>query len=389
MGEAETWPNSRSQANSDEWLIENHDQIRLMRPRVLVLNFVNELSPEAAMEKAEWLCRALRESSRWHGYQDPAAPVFLDYQIAKVADLRDPAPRDDLPDRNSSLFPRASDGSSFDHAALFSTGFALHYGFEEPSGSGRYLDLKALVDRGIIHEVWFLIQHTRQSAAWETVEVKQTYDEHLRKRGHTFDAGNSGPHGAPWIGRSLRILFFNFERGIGCAMESLGHSLEHMATCGAIPYFTRYFTEYAMLDLDRRFGLPFNSLYAKGPAPVAYPTPTTLAYGKSWWWRSKLRNYVCAGGNVHFAPNGRYDYDMENDAAVLSTVQHWRSCDAPDGADTAELWSPRVLERYRELAPDCMGRWVVYWRQNMPGLANKARDDDGRPMKNWWPFLFY
>ena len=27
----------------------------------------------------------------------------------------------------------------------------------------------------------------------------------------------------------------NFARGVGCAMESLGHSLERMATCGALP----------------------------------------------------------------------------------------------------------------------------------------------------------
>jgi hypothetical protein len=36
-----------------------------------------------------------------------------------------------------------------------------------------------------------------------------------------------------------------------------------------------------------------------------------------------------------------------------------------------------------------MGPWVVYWRQNMPGLGNKCVDDSGKPMKNWWPFLFY
>ena len=48
-----------------------------------------------------------------------------------------------------------------------------------------------------------------------------------------------------------------------------------------------------------------------------------------------------------------------------------------------------MLEPYRELADDCMGRWVVYWRQHMPGLGNTALDDDGRPMKNWWPYLFY
>jgi hypothetical protein len=57
------------------------------------------------------------------------------------------------------------------------------------------------------------------------------------------------------------------------------------------------------------------------------------------------------------------------------------------GASVSKLqWT---IDAYRELAPDCMGRWVVYWRQNMPGLDNTALDDDGRPMKNWWPFLFY
>jgi hypothetical protein len=37
----------------------------------------------------------------------------------------------------------------------------------------------------------------------------------------------------------------------------------------------------------------------------------------------------------------------------------------------------------------CMGAWLVYWRQNMPGYDNKQKDDDGKAMKNWWPFLFY
>src|SRR3712207_8730755 len=38
-------------------------------------------------------------------------------------------------------------------------------------------------------------------------------------RSFTPHAGNSGAHTAPWTGRSLRILFVNFARGVGCAME--------------------------------------------------------------------------------------------------------------------------------------------------------------------------
>jgi len=245
------------------------------------------------------------------------------------------------------------------------------------------LKLDQLTERGLVNEVWLLADHTDHSAPWETVEVKQAYDEAFRPTGYERHAGNSGEHSAPWIGRSLRILFVNFARGVGCAMESLGHSLERMATCGALPYYERYFREYAMLDLDRRYGLPFESLYLKGRDPVDYPSPTTLRYG-SLWRRRRVEDYIPAGGNVHFMPNGRQDYDLDNPTPVLSTIETWRQ-----PHERPRPWTPDVLEPYRALAGDCMGRWVVYWRQNMPGLANTARDDDGRPMKNWWPFLFY
>ena len=32
---------------------------------------------------------------------------------------------------------------------------------------------------------------------------------------------------------------------------------------------------------------------------------------------------------------------------------------------------------------------LIYWRQNFPGLDNRQKDELGKPMKNWWPFLFY
>ncbi len=245
------------------------------------------------------------------------------------------------------------------------------------------LKLEQLTERGLVNEVWLLADHTDHSAPWETVEVKQTYDEAFRPIGYERHAGNSGEHSAPWIGRSLRILFVNFARGVGCAMESLGHSLERMATCGALPYYERYFREYAMLDLDRRYGLPFESLYLKGRDPVDYPSPTTLRYG-SRWRRRRVEDYVPAGGNVHFMPNGRQDYDLDNPPRCSRRSRPGASRTSGRARGRRTCSSPTAT-----LAADCMGRWVVYWRQNMPGLDNTARDDDGRPMKNWWPFLFY
>lgn len=137
-----------------------------------------------------------------------------------------------------------------------------------------------------------------------------------------------------------------------------------------------------MLDLDRRFGLPFDSLYARGGGDVD-PRARNSALALAWESPS-LQNYVVAGGNVHFLPNGRRDYDLDNPASALSTIESWRQ---PD--EHPAPWTPAILDRYRSLAPDCMGRWLVYWRQNLPGLGNTALDEEGLPMKNWWPFLFY
>ena len=166
-------------------------------------------------------------------------------------------------------------------------------------------------------------------------------------------------------------------------MESLGDSLERMATCGALPYYERYFREFAMLDLDRRFGLPFESLYLQG---AGTPSPTrrrrrcaTARTGAGPVWRDTWR----AAATSTSCPTV---------AGTMTSRTRRRSCRRSKpgaGRHQARPWTPAVLEPYRDVAPDCMGRWVVYWRQNMPGLDNAALDDDGRPMKNWWPFLFY
>jgi hypothetical protein len=386
------WPNSASKANSDPWLVKNHDSLQQMRPRLLVLNFVNGLTPVQARAKVDGLIAALRESSRYHGHKDPKAPPFLEYQVYKLVDLADPVPPAEKLDGNSTKYPRVpnwKEGINFQYARLFQDEFTRHYDVRDPADASRLLSLKEMVDRGVVHEVWFLAQQRQHGAPFESVEVKQVYDEQSRAiPGKSVQAGNGGDEGQPFIGRSLRIVFINTERGPGCAMESLGHSLEGMANSNAIPYLKRYFVEYAGFDLDKRYGTPFDSLYGRGESELRYPDPTTLVY--TWQGKERtVRNYVPIGNNVHFMPNGRRDYDLDNPAPVMTTIEHYRLGDGPGGKDLATLWTPKVLEPYRELANDCMGRWVVYWRQNMPGLDNKAKDDQGRPMKNWWPFLFY
>jgi hypothetical protein len=384
------WPNRWSRANSDPWIVEHHDRIRKMRPKLLVLNFANAMPAGQIEVQTRALIAALAESSRWHGWADPKAPVFLEYDVFKTVDLRDEG-RKDGNSSKSPIKPDVKEGVNMDYGALFNDTFARHYAVPDPDRPKRFLRLDELLDRGLVHEVWFFATASGDLRCLECVEEKPLYDEQFRRiPGEFRQAGNGGDPDQKWTGRSVRINCLNWERGIGCAMENLGHCLEGMAHSKVIPYYTKYFHEFAGFDLDRRWKLPFDSFYPlwgedKG---IEYPGPRTAVVrdGKKSW---TIENYLAIGGNAHFPPNARRHYDLDGPDPVMSTIEDWRIGSGPDGADLAKPWTPKVLEPFRKLAPDCMGAWLVYWRQNMPGLDNRQKADGGRPMKNWWPFLFY
>ena len=389
--ETTIWPNQTSRANSDPWLVENHERLREMRPRVLVVNFHNK-SSRAKLEKMIGdLFAAITESSRYHGYADAQAPAFLNYRLAKLVDLREP----ENTNANSGKIPlkpaKGKELGKLDYNAFFSQDYAKNYGYEDPKQPGRYLRLDELVDQGFVHEVWFMADQVKGFGVYESVEEKPIYTERFaRIPGKFVQAGNGGDSGQKWTGRSVRIGFINVTRGIGCFLESLSHSFEGTSSSKAIPYFTKYFEDYAGYNLKKKWGLPFNTFYdvPYDRKRVEYPAPDELKIQ----WKEQaivITNYLATAGNVHWPPNARGHYDLENTNAVLSTIEDWRIGSGAQGADVKKPFTNAAFARYRKMAPDCMGAWLIYWRQNMPGLDNLQKDDTGKPMKNWWPFLFY
>ncbi|MBL8856349.1 MAG: hypothetical protein JNK57_20450 [Planctomycetaceae bacterium] len=393
------WPNTVSRANSDPWIAENHDQIRQMRPRLLLINFSNEHSREHIKKLTLQMIAALAESSRYHGYKNKDAPIFLDYQIFKFVDLRDADSNEGDCAKVPNKTPGRSTPFNFKYRSLFSQEFADYYAVPDPRDPSRNLRLDELLDGGYVHEVWFYGSASPKTkipvGGYEVVEEKPRYDANFRRIGDEWvQAGNGGDSQQPWVGRSCRINGFDCTRGIGCALENLGHGLEGLSHSGAIPYYSKYFPQYAGFDLKQRYNLPIDSLYgAAGPntyqrTVVEYPNRNKMIVdhdGK----RYTVENYVAAGGNVHFPPNGTRHYDQDNDKPVMSTIEDWRIGSGPGGTDVALPYTSAKIQHYRDMAPDCMGAWLIYWRQNMPGLDNKQKDDEGRPMKNWMPFLFY
>jgi len=388
------WPNQASHANGDRWLIDHHDQIRRMNPRLLVLNFDNH-APRVQLDRlVDKIITGLAEGSRYQGYNDSNAPVFLQYQIFKFVDLLDTnAPKSELNSRMIPLKLGVTDTFNVDHNRFFSDAFARHYGVPNPRKGERFLRLDELVEHGYVHEVWIITNGDEARVkGFECVELKPRYNERFERIGGEYvQAGNGGDPDQKWTGRSLRLGFVNSTRGSGCFLESLSHSVEGISTSGAIPYFTRYFAEFAGYDLDKRWNLPFNSLYALAyeGGVAGFPDNRTAVIKAPQGDSIVVSNYFAIGGNAHWPPNARGHYDMDNTNAVLSTIEDWRIGSGPGGKDLAKPWSNASIAKYRDLAPDCMGAWLVYWRQNFPGLDNKQKDATGKPMKNWWPFLFY
>jgi hypothetical protein len=389
------WPNTTCFRKSEPWIVANHDTIRRIEPRVLVLNFANDVDMDGIRARTEKFIRAQAESTRYHGFKDPKAPACVECKVAKYVDLRDTDPPPEKLHTSSSLLPRLSPQPRdffCDYHAFFNDDYARRFGFRDPTNPARFLNLRELIEAGLVHELWFYASHDAGWPGFEATELKQYYDERGQARPGVYGgAGNGGGKGTmPWTGHSFAVYFFNPHRGTGCQIENFGHHLEGYANHDAIGSLTKYLREYAGLDLDARYGIPIQSFYALGgPGDlVTYPddhTAKLTAGGKEY----TLAPYVAFGGNVHFPPGARNHYDMGSPVTVKSVLENYRLRNGPDGKDLVTDFTITRTRPYQDFAPDCMGAWVLYWCQGMPGLDNRCLADDGTPLKNWWVYLIY
>ena len=388
------WPNATSKTNSDDWLRLHHNEVRKLKPQVLVLNFVNGLSNEEATGRAKGLASAIREATRYHGYSSSDAEPYVDYQLLKVVNLTDetPLPDDQRKEGNSSHYPRI-DGAqggqiNLKYNELFTSEFGQKIGISAP-GRTEPLTLDTLISRGIVHEVWIVALEGGAGRPAPTLQWRQGYNAEGRKIAGKVEAiGADGLGDLQKLDRTFRIVHINPERGSGCALEHWAEAYERAALSEAIPYLTRYYAEFSGNDLKKRYKVPFNSLGERGERVLEYPSEGTLVY-KMKGEPFRVSNYVPVGGSIRFAPNSRREMDLLNKDTVLTTLENYRLKNGSNGADKAERWTMTKLDRYRSVAPDCVGPWAVYWGQSLPGVDTKATDDTGRPMKNWWTFLFY
>lgn len=392
------WPNAESKATSDAWLVEHHDALTKMRPRVLAINLDNDPKTRSNFENhVKQLIAAIAEGSRYRGYVDAEAKPFLEYEVARWIDLADATPPEGWTHKWSTKVPIACVRDNAWYTADYSRLF-------DPAWAG--VDLCDAFAKGDVHEVWLHMngdpdEYTCpdgskvQPGFAEILESKPIRDPRGVAKPGMFEkcAGNGCLGDRDFAafkacGRTVRVLYINSTRGPGCALHSAGHGYEWMARSRAVPELEPRFSKFANFDLEEKHATPFTDWYAcDNPECLTFTGPNALTW-KVGSQTGTIAKYDQACGNVHFAPNSRAHYD-ENDVEVLSACEHFGLKDGPGGSDAQEPFSRKKYARYEKLAPDCGGAWQIYWRQSFPGLANAATDAKGKPMRNWWPYLFY
>ncbi len=403
------WPNQVSRANSDPWIMEHHDRLDRMQPRILAINFTNGGSMASMHSLLTQVIAGFREGSRYHGYSDPDAPAFLDYQLAYEIDLRDQPPANDWLFVNSTSYPRRPDPSGeevskLDYGELFTQAFADKLKIADPASPGHNLTLCELVDRGLVHEVWLFAHQwsgdqIRDAVPYEVVGIQPFYSESFERlpgplntcAGQScLDAEDVVPETCT---RSLRIGFVNEEVPAGNYLHSMGHVFEGLYTNPSVPYVARYFREFAGFDFDDRYGVTFPSWYDVCPlnmvstSCLSYPTAVSVTYDGEMH-TGTFNGYRPVCGNVHFPPNARGAYDYGNTTVVDSSCTTYRQSGNPRTDETTQI-SADDWARYSAWKGANGGDFLVWWYQNMPGRKNLSLDDDQRPMKSWFPFLFY
>ena len=384
------WPNTDSKANSDPWLPAHHDGIVSLHPRLLVLHFYNPMSRNDARALIDKEIAALAEGSRYHAYRDSSAPVFLQYDVVKVVDLTDHPPAPGWEHPSSSLLPVTPEGA-FDTAKLFSDEFTDHYDLYNPNDPSRRLSLCQLFEQGIVNEVWLHTGEGRPRGPELVLQRRQVYDE----AGNAIAGSFRTTIGSEVLDTvacpvTIRMSALVPSRGVGCDLQAHGFGIEAMTR--SIPYLDDNARAFFNHDMRSRFGTRFNGWNdlcdAQYTPCVDYPSPTTAVgfYDDGTSWRIDPFRQGCGGAD--FPPNARYRWDFSNEQQVDARCAHYGMRDGEGGQDIYEPYSYPKINTH-EGFDDCGGEWQLFWRQSMPGLQNPARANDGAPMKNWWPFLFY
>jgi hypothetical protein len=390
------WPNDQSKANSDTWLVTNHDHIAQLQPHVLVIDLENTANGSALVDRH---IAALKESSSPHKFKDPTAQPAVAYQLVKIVQ----APKS---------------GTAVNYASWNTQAFAdSNLQIKDPADpTGPNLTLCGLFEKGVINEVWCMA--SADPKCGETQESKQVYtntDPPTKVAGRFVSASNGDSITSLGCKVTARITDFNSGRGTGCHQHAIGHGWERYMDAQAVPLLRKQAARFLNWDLDTRVAAPFSNFYSACNSNgtqltdcMLWDSQIAMHSGPSAARTFTLADMSAGCGNAHFYPNttGTYSYDANTpDPMVLSSCEHYGLHDGTAGKDQTTTFTNAMTDQLYGRSPnpingacpanqpacsdDCGGHGTAYIYQNFPGPGTVATNDDGTLMHNWWVYLFY
>jgi len=256
---------------------------------------------------------ALEGGSRFRGYKSPSAPPGLRYQVVQTYEFKEALPTEPA---------KGNEAPMTDYNAIM-----------------RRIDVGKWVKERGVKQFWIWGYHGGKVGLWESNMSSPTGDVSNSSRSETD---------LPVFDRTYTVYHYNYQRGLGEAIEDHMHQLE------------------ALLNhADGRDSAP----------PETWPS--LLFWGKFVGSDAshKLMTDPKRCGWTHYAPNSERDYDWTNPRTVTTDIEDWR----PDGKGKTQLMNADRWDR------DPI-KWRVYWLQAIPGLQN-GLEHRGRPLRNWWDFV--
>jgi hypothetical protein len=384
------WPNATSKANSDPWLVQNHDQIAQLQPRVLVIDLEQTANAQTLIDQH---IAALKEATSPHKFKTASAQPAVSSQLVKTVQA-----------------PKGT-GSTVNYNTWNTQAFAdSNLLLKDPADpTGPNLTLCGLFEKGVINEVWCMASTSPKCG--ETQESKQMYDINNNKMANKFaNASNGDPVTGLGCKVTVRITDFNSSRGAGCHQHAMGHAWERYMDAQAVPALRKQAARFLNWDLDTR-GAPFTNFYSACNSNstqltncIVWNSMINAASGMTAASTFNIPDMSGGCGNAHFYPNttGTYSYDATTpDPTVLSSCENYGLHNGPNGTDTTTTFNNAMTDtlygRSGRTCPatqpacddDCGGHGTTYLYQNFPGPGTLATNADGTPMHDWWVYLFY
>ena len=257
-------------------------------------------------------CQALEDGSRFRGYKLPSAPS-LQYKIIDQVEYREALPT--LPKQEYQSVPLTDYGKIMQR-----------------------IDIKALVQKRDIDEVWIWGYHGGVLNLWES--------------------NMSSPHGdvsnsdrnekdLPILDRTYTVYHYNYGRGLGEMLENHMHQFEHLLN---------HADGRDTAPKDKWSELLFWGKFVGSDAS------------------HKIVTNPARCGWTHYAPNSERDYDWANPRFVETDIEDWK----PDGPGkttrmNADRWNSDPI------------KWRIYWMQAIPGHGHSLTYQ-GKRLRDWWSF---